>query len=117
MSRLSAFQKACPAALSLTHRVDPATPYKYYLCGKNCVLGVLFEDSVHLYFEWIAEDGRPVRYGPEVRYKFWPKYEVARLIQARVWEVEEQPQPVVPQCEPSDEPRQNMYVLDPIRLN
>lgn len=90
MACFDAFQKACPVSLCLSRQVDPATTYKYFLCGKGCVLGVLFEDSVNLYFEWVSENGAPVPYEPEVRYKFWPKFEVAKLVQEGVWEVEGQ---------------------------
>ena len=88
MYSFDAFCKACPESLRLTEKPDSRTTYKYYLVGKGCVLGVLFEDSVALYFEWIAEQGAQVRYPPRLRYKAWPKREVARLIRAGVWEAE-----------------------------
>ena len=88
MVQFESFLKACPVSFRIRARVDLSTPYKYYLCGKRCVLGVLFEDSIHLYFEWITENDTPVPYPPEIRYKYWPKDEVVRLIQAGVWDVE-----------------------------
>ncbi|MEM8600416.1 MAG: hypothetical protein AAGF99_10885 [Bacteroidota bacterium] len=88
MSCFDAFRKACPADLVFTERPSPATHYKYLLCGKGCVLGVLFEDSVALYFEWVIEDGNAVAYPPSVRYKSWPKCTVADYIRRGVWEAE-----------------------------
>lgn len=80
------FRKACPVALRLAERPDPDTPYKYFVCGKGCTLGVLFEDSAHVYFEWLTEHGRVVDHPPRLRYKFWPKRDLARLLREGVWE-------------------------------
>ncbi len=87
MSVLEEFRKASPVGFCLSDALNPAQSYKYFICGKGCQLGVLFEDSVNVYFEWIRENGRPVAYPPAVRYKWWPKRECARLIAAGVWEV------------------------------
>ena len=54
----------------------------------GCVLGVLFEDSVAVYFEWVTEDEAVVDYPPPVRYKSWPKSTVAGYIRRGVWEAE-----------------------------
>lgn len=86
MCPFSEFQKACPVDCCLSERPDPTRPYKYYACGKDCTLGVLFEDSLNVYFEWLTEGGRLVSYPPEVRYKAWPKREFARLVGEGVWE-------------------------------
>ncbi|MEL6770183.1 MAG: hypothetical protein AAFP18_03885 [Bacteroidota bacterium] len=88
MSCFDTFCKACPASLTLTERPSAATSYKYLLCGKGCVLGVLFEDSVAVYFEWVTEDEAVVDYPPPVRYKSWPKSTVAGYIRRGVWEAE-----------------------------
>lgn len=85
---LTAFAKACPEHLVLRDHVDPSQPYKYYVRGKGCTLGVLFEDSINVYFEWLTEHGSWVSYGPEIRYKAWSKRELARLVAGGVWEVE-----------------------------
>lgn len=84
---LGDFRKACPVHLRLHEEPGQAQRYKYFLTGKGCTLGVLFEDSVNVYFEWLTEDGAMVTYRPEIRYKAWPKREVARLIAAGVWDV------------------------------
>ena len=86
MCPFSEFQKACPVNCCLSERPDPDRRYKYYACGKGCTLGVLFEDTLNIYFEWLTEDGRLVEYPPEIRYKAWPKREFARLVHAGVWE-------------------------------
>lgn len=88
MSALREFFKACPEGLCLCEQPDPQQSYKYFVCGKGCTLGVLFEDSVNVYFEWLTEGGVPVTYEPAIRYKAWSKREVARLVAAGVWEVE-----------------------------
>ena len=88
MSTFEEFRKACPVGLCLEAQVSPTQRYKYFACGKGCKLGVLFEDSVNVYFEWVEEAGRPVPYGPGIRYKWWPKRELARLVSAGVYEVE-----------------------------
>lgn len=86
MCPFTEFQKACPVGCRLSERPDPASRYKYYVCGKGCTLGVLFEDSLNVYIEWLMEDGRLVAYPPEIRYKAWPKWEFARLVREGVWE-------------------------------
>lgn len=60
--------------------------YKYCLRGKGCTLGVLFETSTCVCFEWLTESGQIVDYRPELRYKAWPKREVARLVAEGVWD-------------------------------
>lgn len=90
MKSLTAFCRDCPIGLELCDRLDPEQRYKYYLCGKGCNLGVLFEDSVHVYFEWVTENGRFVDYPAAIRYKAWPKHEVARLMAKGVWEASEE---------------------------
>ncbi|MDX1531498.1 MAG: hypothetical protein R3362_08225 [Rhodothermales bacterium] len=91
MCPLDEFKKACPAGLCLTDRPAAAGRYKYYACGKGCTLGVLFEDSVNVYFEWLTEGGRVVDYPARVRYKFWTKREFARLVREGVWEPTAEP--------------------------
>ena len=89
MSSFCAFEKAAPCSLCLPERPRPAeSSYKYLLCGKGCTLGVLFEDSANVYFEWLTEKGRSVAYGREIRYKARPKRVLARLIAAGVWQPE-----------------------------
>lgn len=79
--------KGAPASFQPLNECNPACQtYKYFVSGKGCTLGVLFEDSTHVYFEWLSEGGRRVSYGPELRYHFWPKREFARLMHAGVWE-------------------------------
>lgn len=85
------FCKACPASLRLTEYADGQQPYKYFACGKGCTLGVLFEDSAHVYFEWLTENDRLVGYPARLRYKFWPKREFARLLGAGVWDATTEP--------------------------
>lgn len=87
MSTLREFEKACPVGLCLHDRPCRAGGYKYYACGKGCCLGILFEDSVNVYFEWLTEDEQPVEYPPEIRYKAWPKREFSRLVTEGVWDV------------------------------
>lgn len=88
MTALDEFKKACPVGFRLPAQPDPAQDYKYFISGKGCTLGVLFEDSIHVYFEWLTEGGQTVYYPPEIRYKAWPKREVARLLAAGIWEAE-----------------------------
>jgi len=87
MSTLREFKKACPIGLCLHDRPCQNQAYKYYACGKGCCLGILFEDSVNVYFEWLTEDEQPVDYSPEIRYKAWPKRELSRLVAEGVWDV------------------------------
>ena len=86
-SSFEEFKKACPIGLCLHERPDGHQSYKYYCHGKGCTLGVLFEDSVNVYYEWLREDDRPVPYRPEIRYKWWPKREFVRLVTEGVWEI------------------------------
>ncbi len=87
MESFRQFCKAAPEGMCLLRRRCPLQcSYKYYLCGKGCALGVLFEDSARVYFEWLTEEGRPANYPPEIRYKSWPKCELARLVRTGVWE-------------------------------
>lgn len=86
MESLHEFVKSAPAGFLPRGRCDLGHAYKYYVHGKGCTLGVLFEDSLHIYFEWLREDGLVVEYGPEIRYRAWPKREFARLMRAGVWE-------------------------------
>ena len=89
MSSFHAFRKAAPCSLALPEHPRPeAATYKYLLRGKGCTLGVLFEDSTHVYFEWLTEEGRPVAYGRDIRYKARPKRVFARLMAAGVWQPE-----------------------------
>ena len=87
MDSLRDFKKACPVGLCLHEQPCADQTYKYYVCGKECCLGVLFEDSVNVYFEWLTEREQPVEYPPEIRYKAWPKREFSRLLAEGVWEV------------------------------
>lgn len=95
MPTLRSFVKAAPVGFRPCARPG-CERYKYFACGKGCTLGVLFEDSVNIYFEWLAENGTLVDYAPEIRYKAWPKREFERLLAAGIWEVtEEGPPPSV----------------------
>jgi len=85
MMCLREFKKAAPADFSFCDEPGQSD-YKYGLCGKGCTLGVLFETTTCVCFEWIAEDGMQVDYRPELRYKAWPKREVTRLVAEGWWE-------------------------------
>lgn len=88
MNAFRAFKKAAPCGLCLPETPCPGKcSYKYFVEGKGCTLGVLFEDSVSIYFEWLTECGLPVEYAPEIRYKAWPKREFERLLRLGVWDV------------------------------
>ena len=87
MHSLNEFEKSCPAGFCLSERPRSDQAYKYYVHGKGCTLGVLFEDSVNIYFEWLEEGGVPVSYPPEIRYKSWSKVDFTRLLCMGVWEV------------------------------
>lgn len=87
-AKLKEFWKAAPEGFTF-HLLPGRGHYKYLLEGKGCQLGVLFEDTLHVYYEWLTEDGEPVPYGPELRYRWMPKRELARLILEGVWEVTE----------------------------
>ena len=82
---LRTFKKEAPVGFEFCAR-SCCGQYKYCLKGKGCTLGVLFESSTDVYFEWLTENGRPVEYRPELRYKSWSKHEVARLVHKGVWE-------------------------------
>ena len=82
---LHEFKKAAPAAFDVSDQ-PCCGRYKYCLQGKGCILGVLFETSVDVCFEWLTENGHVVDYPPEIRYKAWPKREVQRLMAQGVWE-------------------------------
>lgn len=86
MESMTEFLKAAPAGFAFQERCTFGHDYKYFATGKGCLLGVLFEDSVSVYFEWLMEGGEPVAYGPQVRYRAWPKRDFARLMSAGVWE-------------------------------
>lgn len=81
------FLRAAPCDFRFRETADPDRPYKFFVRGKNCTLGVIFESSVHIYFEWLYEDGRLVEYDPEIRYKSWTKREFTRLVAAGVWDI------------------------------
>lgn len=81
------FLRDAPCSFCPTESCRPdACRYKYFVRGKGCTLGVLFEDSVNVYFEWLTEGGQLVEYGPHLRYRFWSKREFARLMSIGVWE-------------------------------
>lgn len=86
MEEIKSFVKAAPVGFVPEARCTFAHSYKYFVEGKGSLLGVLFEDSVDVYFEWLMEEGSVVPYGPSVRYRSWPKREFARLMAAGVWE-------------------------------
>ena len=92
MMCLREFERSAPAGFKVCERPCQSA-YKYCLCGKGCRLGVLFETSTNVCFEWLTEDGRVVDYPPEIRYKAWPKREVQRLVSMGVW----QPESAAPQ--------------------
>jgi len=82
---LAEFKKAAPVDFHI-HEDPGRGCYKYCLRGKGCTLGVLFETSTCVCFEWLTERGQAVDYRPELRYKAWPKREVARLVADGWWE-------------------------------
>jgi len=84
---LEEFEKAAPVNFTVCDQPGRAC-YKYCLRGKGCTLGVLFETSTCVCFEWLMEDGKMVEYRPELRYKAWPKRTVARLVSEGWWEPE-----------------------------
>jgi len=86
MFTLHAFTKAAPEGFQPCCRPGQGT-YKYFVRGKGCTLGVLFETSAHVCFEWLTEDDMLVDYPPEIRYKAWPKREFKRLLAMGVWDV------------------------------
>lgn len=87
MSSLEEFLKESPVGFSVDSEPRPETRYKYFLRGKGATLGVLFENSTHLFFEWLLQEGCTVSYRPELRYKAWPKHRVARQTREGVWEI------------------------------
>lgn len=93
--QLEEFEREAPTDFSVCDCPGKGC-YKYYLQGKGCTLGVLFETSTCVYFEWLAENGQMVRYRPELRYKAWPKRTVARLMEEGWWE----PEPATPDAIP-----------------
>ena len=86
MCTLEAFIKAAPEDFRLCQRAGRAQ-YKYFVEGKGCVLGVLFETSTHICFEWLTEDGAAVEYPAAIRYKAWPRHEFRRWLALGIWEV------------------------------
>lgn len=86
MDSFQRFLKASPVGFRPAPACKLNHDYKYFVCGKGATLGVLFEDSCNVYFEWLLEGEHLVEYGPEIRYKAWPKREFARLMAAGVWE-------------------------------
>jgi len=86
MFTLHAFTKAAPEGFQPCCQPGRG-PYKYFVRGKGCILGMLFETSTHVCFEWLTEDGATVHYPPDVRYKAWRKRELKRLLSMGVWEV------------------------------
>ncbi|MFO8232851.1 MAG: hypothetical protein R6U20_09300 [Longimonas sp.] len=86
MSTLDAFVKAAPEGFQPCSQPGTAS-YKYFVEGKGCVLGVLFETSTHICFEWLMEDGTPVAYPASIRYKAWPRHEFRSWLAMGVWEV------------------------------
>jgi hypothetical protein len=87
MSVTREFLQSAPAQFQFHSRPDPERSYKFFVRGKGCTLGILFETSVDIYFEWLYEDGQLVDYDPDIRYKAWPKHEFTRLVAAGVWEI------------------------------
>lgn len=87
MSSVREFLKSAPSDFQLRSRPDPEQPYKFFVRGKGCTLGICFETSVDIYFEWLYEDDQLVDYEPEIRYKSWPKHEFTRLVAAGVWDI------------------------------
>ncbi len=86
LSTLDAFVKAAPEGFTPCSRPGTDT-YKYFIEGKGCRLGVLFETSTHICFEWLTEDGAAAQYPAALRYKAWPRYEFRRWLAMGVWEV------------------------------
>ncbi|MFW5972923.1 MAG: hypothetical protein ACOCTG_02940 [Bacteroidota bacterium] len=82
---LAAIEKNAPEGFTF-QKAPFGHAYRYYLSGKGCLLGVLFQDSTHIYFEWLTERDRPVRYSAEIRYEAWRRTDFARLVAAGVWE-------------------------------
>lgn len=87
MTPIKQFLKAAPTYFEVREQAAPDQSYKYFVKGKGCTLGVLFESSVNVHFEWLYEDGELVDYEPRIRYKSWSKREFARLVNAGVWDI------------------------------
>jgi hypothetical protein len=87
MCCFDAFLRSAPCSLSLG-RSAGEHDYRYYLVGKDCVLGVLFHTTTHVGFEWIGEGGAPVAYDATIRYRLWSKSDVATLVRRGVYEFE-----------------------------
>jgi hypothetical protein len=85
---LAEFKKEAPVDFEVQERPGQ-DDYKYCLCGKGCTLGVLFETSTCVCFEWLTENGQIVDYRPELRYKAWAKRDVARLVAEGWWTPED----------------------------
>ena len=81
------FLKAAPCDFQFHTEPDPGRSYKFFVQGKGCTLGIIFESSVNIYFEWLYEDGELVDYDPSIRYKSWPKHEFTRLVASGVWDI------------------------------
>lgn len=81
----SSFVKNAPVGFELNEQPF-GHEYQYYLTGKGCVLGVLFQDSTHVYFEWLLESGEPVSYRAGLRYKAWSKPHFQQLVSCGIWE-------------------------------
>lgn len=92
--QLDEIKKVAPVDFEICDRPGRCC-YKYCLQGKGCTLGVLFETSTRVCFEWLTEEGQVVDYRPELRYKAWPKREVARLVAEGWWE------PIQPEGRPA----------------
>ena len=83
---LREFSKAAPVGFEFSEHCALSHDYKYFISGKGSTLGVLFEDSINIYFEWLMEDDELVPYPAHIRYKAWPKRDIARLMVAGIWE-------------------------------
>lgn len=83
--QLEEIKKVAPVGFEVGERPGQCC-YKYCLQGKGCTLGVLFETSTCVCFEWLTEEGQVVDYRPELRYKAWPKRMVARLVAEGWWD-------------------------------
>ncbi len=80
------FRHDSPVALVL-NAAPGQHHYRYFFARGGRLLGVLFHTSTHVAFEWIEEDGLPVAYGPEVRYRMWSKNDATLLVDAGFYEM------------------------------